>query len=95
MFIGPDPEQNFTVRFRFRFRFPLSNFIAEVQDVEQVVVVEVVQDGDHRVLQLLDLFALHRAADVEHEDQVLRQRLEVVLSEEVDEVAVLKEMPES
>ena len=72
------------------FRLPFSSFVAEGDDVEAVVAAEVVEDRDHRVLHLLKLLALHRAADVQHEDQVLRQRRQLLVGEEVNEVAVLK-----
>lgn len=67
----------------------MSDLVAEDGNVEAVEVIEVVEDRDHCILHLRNLFALHGTAYVEDEDQVLRQRAEIFRREKVNKVAVL------
>jgi hypothetical protein len=55
-----------------------------------ILFPEVVEDGHHRVLRLLDLLALHRPADVQHEDNVLRKGRQIFGREKVNEISVLE-----
>ena len=57
----------------FRFGDPMSDVIAEGQNIEVILFGQVIQNGDHRILGLLQLFSPHRSTDVKNEDDVLGQ----------------------